>query len=415
MVLILNIDKFRNYEKGKSSACKKELLEDFKKLDGNEIKRTKLLLDLKDCMGSHYKDYLVIVSYVLKTLGEIRFYTDFMENEFNEEGELELRAIYFFAEALLLSGKEKELIILIDRYFYKLNDEWTKLNLVEVLCDAHMWQSAEGYFPFLTGKGLAAKNKYCKLKNRIMHSLRYDSKPNIKCFYINLDRDKERKQRLECHLSENINDFNKVPGVLAKELPSFAIDKVVKNKKFVREVGAIGCFLGHIRTLETIVNESCDYALVLEDDAWFYYKPSESSMKEILKNDFDILYVNTKMMGNSHKSEVDFEAAPISERLKYFPENVNGWGGYGYIVTLNGAKKLLHNIFEDGILGHFDGQMGAYGFIDCNEENTTNAIKVANLFVSMFSKNSLQLNVKCLNFPLIAFKNIGESSRVKYN
>lgn len=359
------------------------------------------------------KDFLFVVQEVLNKLKLFTLSAAYMQDQFDQKFKKEQHIIVNYARSLLVINEACLIHRLVHDYFDEVESEWLRLELVEILCDAHQWKLAVEKFSRLTYSGNASKLKYKKIKSRIEASLLYDKKPDIEVFYINLDQDLLKRRELESHLSQTVENFTRVPGVLAKTLPSFARSKLHRSHLMTVQVGALGCLLAHISALEKIVESEAKVALVLEDDAYFYYKPSQHAVNAILANDFDLIYVNSRMMRRDQAWERPFNAEPIASRLSVLPDEQSGWGGDGYILTKAGAQMLLDNFSNDLGLGHFDGQLGSYGLIGADFTPENKAQKIGASFVSRFSKKSTHIRCGCLDFPLVSVKPYVGSSRVE--
>ncbi len=117
--------------------------------------------------------------------------------------------------------------------------------------------------------------------------------------------------------------------------------------------GAIGCALSHKKTYEKIINDNIDVALILEDDITFDDKFNERMVvleKKIPKN-YDILFLGYSQASIDHFDE-NYDLTDFTKPGKIY-------GLFGYIVTNQGAKKLL-NVFpitfqlDSEISNHFD-------------------------------------------------------------
>lgn len=359
-----------------------------------------------------YKDFIVLTSRAYNKAGFSYVCSHFLKKEY-EENVAEFPGLAScYAEALLASNSIVEFKKVVSENFDLIEAEWTKLELVELLCDAHCWNEACDWLPQLTYSGDASRNKYNKIKTRISMTMQYDKEPEIEVLYINLDKDTVKKERIEKHLSECVTSFTRVPGVLAKNLPALARKKLHRSSILDKQVGALGCFLAHINALERVIEQKFQVALIMEDDAYFYYLPSEYAINEILKNEYDVVYVNSRMMKRDSRFETPLNVDPIHKRLSILDDSISGWGGDGYLVTNSGARKLLENFSYDLGLGHYDGQLGAYGLIEKNVPVTNKATRVGMNFARKMSKKSSMIKCGCLDFPLVSFKEYTNSSRI---
>ena len=95
--------------------------------------------------------------------------------------------------------------------------------------------------------------------------------------------------------------------------------------------GEVGCMVSHIKVWERIVSEGLDRVLVLEDD---FNPKGEIGKLEEPTVDFDVAYLGR------YKIQKDAEEVAID---KTWVTPVASYCTHAYIVTLEGAKKLLNN------------------------------------------------------------------------
>lgn len=91
-------------------------------------------------------------------------------------------------------------------------------------------------------------------------------------FVINLDSSPDRMAMMAQRLTEAGIPFRRVPGVLGRDLPEWeswvdlerypALNRAPKPKP-----GEVGCYLSHLRALETFLASGEPWGVILEDDA----------------------------------------------------------------------------------------------------------------------------------------------------
>ena len=86
-------------------------------------------------------------------------------------------------------------------------------------------------------------------------------------------------------------------------------------------IGEIGCYLGHKRCWEKILENKLENILILEDGIIFDEDIFDNNINRYNKN-YDIIFVNKEMKKNGNM--------------------LYGYGLQGYILSKNGAKKLLN-------------------------------------------------------------------------
>jgi glycosyl transferase family 25 len=92
------------------------------------------------------------------------------------------------------------------------------------------------------------------------------TKPLYQTYLINLDRATDRLELMQKEFEKCEITYERISAVDAKTLDSSTYK--VKNK-YDRDLvpGEIGCYLSHVKTLETFLASENDFALIIEDDA----------------------------------------------------------------------------------------------------------------------------------------------------
>ncbi len=90
-------------------------------------------------------------------------------------------------------------------------------------------------------------------------------------YVINLDRDKERMEALAERLRSGGFGYVRVPAVLGKEVPDWErlVDPglyAVRNRRPTPRPGEIGCYLSHLKAMETFLRTDAPWCVILEDD-----------------------------------------------------------------------------------------------------------------------------------------------------
>jgi GR25 family glycosyltransferase involved in LPS biosynthesis len=194
-----------------------------------------------------------------------------------------------------------------------------------------------------------------------------------KIIYINLDRRPDRKTNVEEIIKQhNLEALTeRFPAVDGKKLNFESIDKNIISDKAITDafdnkqlyttmtIGGIGCALSHYNIYKKIIKEKINRCLILEDDITLknnfteLCKHLETRLESVDYDLFFLGYHNTSIK-YTYRSDYDF--------IKFN----RVYGLFGYIVTLEGAKKLL-NIFPLNMQ------------IDSEISNNSNSIKILGL------------------------------------
>lgn len=170
-----------------------------------------------------------------------------------------------------------------------------------------------------------------------------------KIIYINLDRRQDRKKNMENIIKQhNLKSITeRFPAIDGKKLDFEDIDRKLISDKAIKDaqenlrlyttmtIGGIGCALSHHAIYKKIVDKKINRCLILEDDINLVDEFNER-IKNIEENllglDFDLFFLGYH--NTSIKYTYDYNLNFIEFNRVY--------GLFGYIVTLEGAKKLLN-------------------------------------------------------------------------
>lgn len=174
----------------------------------------------------------------------------------------------------------------------------------------------------------------------------------LKVFVINLEKDVEKKKHMEFQLSAYQLGAEFIPatdGQKLSEAEAIAfIDLRLKKSGFKRALSKpeIGCFMSHQSIYERIIREGIACSLILEDDIEFvegFKDVLNTIFKQNQKNHWDIL-----LLGSHHEFD-RYEDVILTLRHKTlinFRHRIGrpaelAMGAYAYLLTLNGAKRML--------------------------------------------------------------------------
>lgn len=161
----------------------------------------------------------------------------------------------------------------------------------------------------------------------------------IPTFYINRDRDVDRRQSVEAYLSAADLDAERVTAVEGENVPEslrgyfFSGDRVHSTLK----PGEIGCYASHLSAMQLVVERNHAYALILEDDAAVPHDIAEilADVLARVPRGWDIVHL---CMDSNRAIKV---VTPLNGgrrlvRYSRVPETTTG-----YLVSLAGARKFL--------------------------------------------------------------------------
>jgi GR25 family glycosyltransferase involved in LPS biosynthesis len=164
----------------------------------------------------------------------------------------------------------------------------------------------------------------------------------LKVYVISLEDRLDRRKEINYGLTRNNIAFSFINGIQLKSGRSKIHPKYFTelSRKHLTE-GSIGCILSHYKTMKAFLKSSYKYCLILEDDAIVSYgfKTKMISVMKLLPLDFDICYLGGK-------TPYDYGLWVSGSIFKpIFPRK----GAYSYLVSEQGAKKIISQIFPIGI------------------------------------------------------------------
>lgn len=207
---------------------------------------------------------------------------------------------------------------------------------------------------------------YVFLRNKIQTqspSLSTPNIPRIKSYIINMDKNKDRMEKVINNYEKsdlrNI-PYERFPAVIGKNIDihewltadTIVELKQVENKKYRNHHyqltrGAIGCFLSHYALAKKLLEDKkYDYYFNLEDDIYI----SDGALKKLqdalatAPEDWDFILFGYNRLLYSNIVNDDFG-------------KVTGfWGTHGMLMNKKGAKTLVDEVDRNKI----DGQIDAY-------------------------------------------------------
>lgn len=161
-------------------------------------------------------------------------------------------------------------------------------------------------------------------------------------FVINMKFRTDKKKRMEEELKKHKLEADFIDAIVGYNID---VDKMVSNNLINNKIhrilrrGEIGCYLSHIKSWETFLKSKYKYALILEDDAVFVddFKNKFKELLEEINFPFDIIYLNDNC--EHHFGDKCLYGTRKTKNL--FKPGTVGYGLYGYLLSREGAKKLI--------------------------------------------------------------------------
>jgi len=160
-------------------------------------------------------------------------------------------------------------------------------------------------------------------------------------YYINMDKNIERKEYCEKQLSKISNNFTRIRGVVGKNIKNKKGCKI-EDIEFINDYkhmsfGEIGCFLSHIKAINLSYDKGDKIAIICEDDVYTEPYKFFQNIEEIVKNapvDWECLQLfslNLKIDTNN-------------KNIKYLDYDPEYYGCVSYLISRSGMKKILDTL-----------------------------------------------------------------------
>lgn len=182
-----------------------------------------------------------------------------------------------------------------------------------------------------------------------------------KVIYINMDRDKEKKENTQRKLKDMNIKASRFPGIDGSKLTKDELKNYTYYTRNFTPLSVIGCGASHIKIWKKIVKHKWKHTLIFEDDIEF--KPNFNKIfnkvKDTIPENWDLIY-----FGATGGNNIDKDYNKINKFIlgflklsgyrsnQYMKINDNLFSPelpvclYGYGISYNCAKYLLKTIKE---------------------------------------------------------------------
>ena len=230
-----------------------------------------------------------------------------------------------------------------------------------------------------------------------------------KIFIINLDKDNERLKKSYKQLNYyNIKNYERYPAIYGANLSKDKLNSYTTTiGKIIASKSMIGCGISHINIWKNIIKEKISKCLILEDD-FILTDDFLNKFNNIINKapvNYDIIFLTNNIIHNKN-----FKLYDINE---YFYKQLLISQTVGYIITLNGANKILKYINK--VSYHIDFELCIssllynFNIISVNEplvyqtfdtSNNTNDREYPLILDKLIIKKDLNYLYKTIIFPI---------------
>ena len=162
-------------------------------------------------------------------------------------------------------------------------------------------------------------------------------------YVINLDRDAERMASIRANLGALGLPFERLPAVMGKDVPDW--EKLVdlpaygwRNRLDTPRAGEVGCYLSHLKAMETFLRTGAPWCVILEDDVEVLPACAEVLRSLAEKDDWDLV-----KLFNFH-SGMPVTKRPLSGGHRLVAHLTRTTSSAAYVVNRRAAETLLKSM-----------------------------------------------------------------------
>jgi glycosyl transferase family 25 len=162
-------------------------------------------------------------------------------------------------------------------------------------------------------------------------------------YVINLDRDAERMASIRANLGALGLPFERLPAVMGKDVPDW--EKLVdlpaygwRNRLDTPRAGEVGCYLSHLKAMETFLRTGAPWCVILEDDVEVLPACAEVLRSLAEKDDWDLV-----KLFNFH-SGMPVTKRPLSGGYRLVAHLTRTTSSAAYVVNRRAAETLLKSM-----------------------------------------------------------------------
>ena len=199
-----------------------------------------------------------------------------------------------------------------------------------------------------------------------------------KVFYINLETRPDRNEHMiklinKLNLQDITERINAVNGSklsdpdISQYVTSYGMKRIKdKDKKYGVDLtmGAVGCALSHRGVWNNIIDNNYKNTLILEDDVDIPddFVDKYNKLSRDIPQDYDIVFLGYHPTSDKYLYRDKQHKLLRTEKV---------FGLYGYVVSLNGARKLLEmfpiDVQIDSVIGDYMDKLNVY-LVEPNEQ-----------------------------------------------
>jgi glycosyl transferase family 25 len=162
-------------------------------------------------------------------------------------------------------------------------------------------------------------------------------------YVINLDRDTERMASIHTNLVRLGLSYERLPAVMGKDVPDW--EKLVdlpsyawRNRLDMPRAGEVGCYLSHLKAMETFLKTDAPWCVILEDDVEVLPACADVLRSLAEKDDWDLVKLFNFHSGMPVKKRALGSAHHLVAHLTRTTSSA------AYVVNRRAAETLLKSM-----------------------------------------------------------------------
>jgi len=200
-----------------------------------------------------------------------------------------------------------------------------------------------------------------------LRAMKWEGVQNYPVYVINRQCDEGRLARFAKSSAKWGVKFERVEAINCAD-PNFDFypydskiaDTFYGRKEFLR--GAVGCFLSHAKAWQKLLDSELSYALICEDDVRWLGPIPNQVLQYSMPRDLEILFVHQRLAQGLNTKIPSagagfFNWSPVFETacsLIAQIQSITASGGEGYLLSREGAKKILAIFQRRGVYMEVD-------------------------------------------------------------
>lgn len=235
-----------------------------------------------------------------------------------------------------------------------------------------------------------------------------NAKSHCKTICINLDRDVHRYDGIWASYREIGVSITRRPGLFGQSIPGLVKRAVMPE---AAPPNMVGCFMSHLSVWETVANGPDEMTLVLEDDGLPNFDFDLAALLDRLPANVDLCFLNDRVVPEWVKAPSEpYTTIPLHEAWSALPQETRALGADAYLLSRQGAEKLLEIVGKSQVPINTDWFMFAIGLngqVPLGDGHADSVIKRTCAVVRKWP----YMNARAAAVPLVGHQPLGFTAR----